>query len=200
MTTYSAHPLRSTLLLVLSLFMAACSQSYVVLLAEDDGRVGQVSVTTPAGTTLLDKASEGTEISGQPGKTFAVDPQRLERDFGAALASAPRKPVSFDLYFNKGGTELTAASAADIPKFFDEIKQRPAPDISVIGHTDTAGSAEDNERLSLNRAKATAELLKKNLPQVINITIDSHGEKNLLVPTPDNSAEPRNRRVEITVR
>jgi peptidoglycan-associated lipoprotein len=200
MTTYSAPPLRSTLPFALSLFLAACSQSYVVLLAEDDGRVGQVSVTTPAGTTLLGEASEGAEIGGRPGKTFTVDPQRLERDFGAALASAPRKPVSFYLYFSQGGTELTPASAAEIPKFFDEIKQRPAPDISVIGHTDTVGSAQDNERLSLDRAKATAELLKKNLPQVINITIDSHGEKNLLVPTPDNTAEPRNRRVEITAR
>jgi peptidoglycan-associated lipoprotein len=200
MTTYSAHPLRSTLPVALSLFLAACSPSYVVLLAEDDGRVGQISVTTPAGTTLLDKASEGVEIADRPGKTFAVDPQRLERDFGPALASAPKKPVSFYLYFNKGGTELTAASTAEIPKFFNEIKQRPAPDISVIGHTDTVGSAQDNERLSLDRAKATAELLKKNLPQVISITIDSHGEKNLLVPTPDNTAEPRNRRVEITAR
>lgn len=200
MTVYQAQTLRLTLFAVLSLYLSACSQSYVVLLAEDDGSVGRVSVTTDAGTTTLDKASEGVNIDNKPGKTFSVDPQRITRDFGPAIASTPKKPASFYLYFYEGGSQLTAASAAEIPKFFNEIKQRPAPDISVIGHTDTVGSAEDNERLSLQRAQATAEILKKNLPQVININIDSHGEKNLLIPTPDNTDEPRNRRVEITVR
>ena len=32
------------------------------------------------------------------------------------------------------------------------------------------------------------------------IEVGSHGESNLLVPTADNVNEPRNRRVEVTVR
>ena len=32
------------------------------------------------------------------------------------------------------------------------------------------------------------------------IEIESHGERDLLRKTPDNTAEPRNRRVEITIR
>jgi outer membrane protein OmpA-like peptidoglycan-associated protein len=32
------------------------------------------------------------------------------------------------------------------------------------------------------------------------MAIESHGERNLLVPTPDDTAEPGNRRVEITLR
>lgn len=200
MTTHQARTLRFTLSAFLSLYLSACAQSYVVLLAEDDGSVGQVSVTTDAGTTTLDQASEGVNMDDKSGKTFSVDPQQINRDFGPALAASPKKPASFYLYFHEGSSRLTEASAAEIPKFFNEIKQRPAPDISVIGHTDTVGSAQDNERLSLQRAQATAEMLKKNLPQVININIDSHGEKNLLIPTPDNTDEPRNRRVEITAR
>jgi peptidoglycan-associated lipoprotein len=34
----------------------------------------------------------------------------------------------------------------------------------------------------------------------IHITVVSHGERNLLIATPDNTPEPKNRRVEITVR
>jgi outer membrane protein OmpA-like peptidoglycan-associated protein len=33
-----------------------------------------------------------------------------------------------------------------------------------------------------------------------NVTEESHGEKNLLVPTADNVDEPGNRRVDVTVR
>ena len=32
------------------------------------------------------------------------------------------------------------------------------------------------------------------------LQVTSHGEKNLLVSTPDETEEPRNRRVEVTVR
>jgi outer membrane protein OmpA-like peptidoglycan-associated protein len=33
-----------------------------------------------------------------------------------------------------------------------------------------------------------------------NVTVDSHGEMNLLKPTADEVNEPANRRVEVTVR
>jgi outer membrane protein OmpA-like peptidoglycan-associated protein len=70
----------------------------------------------------------------------------------------------------------------------------------VIGHTDTVGDSRDNEQLSLARAKSIASLLKEAKLDADKIVVESHGEKNLLVPTPDNTDEPRNRRVEITVR
>lgn len=188
---------RLTLFAIIGL--SACSQSYVVLL-EDDGSVGKVQITTKEGTTLLEKAREGTEIGGKAGKTFEVSQAQIDQDFGAALASSPKKPVSFYLYFIEGSDRLTKASAADLPKILGEISRRPAPDISVIGHTDTVGNDQDNERLSLDRAKTIESLLKQNQLHVINFIVESHGEKNLLLPTPDNTDKPRNRRVEVTVR
>ena len=191
---------RLALVAILGAILSACSQSYVVLLEDDDGSVGKVRVTTNEGTTVLEKAREGAEIGATPGRTFAVSQRQIDQDFGAAIASSPKKPLSFLLYFKEGGVRLTAASAADIPKIYAEISRRPAPDLSVIGHTDTVGNDQDNERLSLSRAESTAALLKKNQLHVILITIESHGDKNLLVPTPDNTDEPRNRRVEVTIR
>ena len=41
----------------------------------------------------------------------------------------------------------------------------------------------------------------QNCPRAAHaLAIESHGERNLLVPTPDDTAEPGNRRVEITLR
>ena len=62
------------------------------------------------------------------------------------------------------------------------------------------GESDYNEQIALQRARSVAEIIRNAGIQVQALTIESHGERNLLVPTPDNTPEPRNRRVEITVR
>lgn len=188
------------LLAVLSLGGCAGKPSYVVLLPNDDGSIGKVQVTGRDGTTLLEKHREGTVIGGPAGKTFIVSDENLAKDFGVAMAASPKKPQSFLLYFETGGAKLTRESAASIPEILEEIGRRPAPDISIIGHTDTVGGDEENARLGLVRARSVAGLIDGARLSTVSISVESHGEKNLLVATPDNTAEPRNRRVEVMVR
>ncbi|RIX49004.1 MAG: OmpA family protein [Rhodocyclales bacterium GT-UBC] len=176
------------------------SKSYVVLLPDEDGSVGKVVVNNAQGTTVLQAPREGAQLGGAAGKTFVVEQAQIDRDFGVALAASPRKPATYLLYFETGGAALTAVSQADLPRIRDDIKGRPAPDISVIGHTDTAGDAEANYKLGLKRAQQVVDLLGKTNLSPERITVDSHGERNLLVKTPDGIDEPRNRRVEVNVR
>ncbi len=173
--------------------------SYVVLLDNADGTVGAVTVTGAKGTVLVDRMAQGALLDGS-GKAFAVEESRIRRDFNAALSSRPVAPVSFLLYFETGGANLTAESQALIPKVLAAAKGRPVPDISVIGHTDTEGDAESNEQLGLQRAQSIAKILTEAGLAVTAMAIESHGERNLLVRTPDNTAEARNRRVEISIR
>lgn len=175
--------------------------SYVVLLNNDDGSTGKVQLTTPAGSTVLDTNRQGSNFSGPAGQTFAVSQEKIDRDFGRALAAMPTKPVSFLLYFAAGGARLTPDSELVVRQILDAIKQRAEADISIIGHTDTAGDDAANERLGLERARFVGNLIgsASNIDRS-KVAIESHGEKNLLVSTPDNTSEPRNRRVEVTVR
>ena len=173
--------------------------SYVVLLDDADGTVGAISVSGPKGTVVVDRMAQGALLDGS-GKAFAVEESRIRRDFGAALASRPLAPLSFLLYFETGGARLTAESQALLPKVLAAVKGYPVPDVSVIGHTDTEGDAEGNEKLGLQRAQAIAAQLAEAGLAVTVVTIESHGERNLLVKTPDNTAEAKNRRVEITIR
>ena len=195
--------LSRVVLMALAFGLAGCAKNYVVLLPNDDGTTGKVVVAGREGVTLLEKGREGATIGGPAGKTFVVSDEQIAEDFGAALAASPQKPVSYLLYFEAGTDVLTPESQADLPKIFAEIRKRPAPDISVIGHTDTMGDADENTRLGLMRARSTAEMIGQlggSLIGADRISIESHGEKNLRVPTPDNTDEPRNRRVEVTVR
>ena len=183
------------------LLLNACSQSYVVLLAEDDGSLGKVHVTTQQGTTVLENNQEAVGLGKEVGKTFAVSEEQIKEDFGSALAASPQKPLSYYLYFEGGTATLTPESKADVPKIIEEIvRRRPAVDISIIGHTDTVGDDQLNAKLSLERAQSVAALFLEAMPDAGKVKVDSHGEKNLLIPTPDNTDEAKNRRVEVTVR
>jgi len=198
-TAIIGHTLQ-ILTLSASLSLAGCSQSYVVLLEQEDGSLGKVEITTPKGTTILENSREAVDMSTEAGKTFQVSEKKIKEDFGQALAASPEKPLSFYLYFEGGTATLTAESSADLPRIFAEIKRRPAVDISIIGHTDTVGDDKINARLSLQRAESVAALFTESVPDADRMTVDSHGEKNLLVQTPDNTDEPKNRRVEVTIR
>jgi outer membrane protein OmpA-like peptidoglycan-associated protein len=74
------------------------------------------------------------------------------------------------------------------------------PEIAVVGHTDTMGTAGSNIELGLRRANAIRSVLIDAGVDAALIEATSHGEADLLVKTADEVPEPRNRRVDITVR
>ena len=89
---------------------------------------------------------------------------------------------------------------ADMERVLAEVKRRPAPDVIVVGQTDRVGQVPDNDRLALRRAeKMRQELLRQGLP-ADSVQAAGRGEREPLVLTADEVAEPRNRRVEMLVR
>lgn len=120
--------------------------------------------------------------------------------FGRALEAQPERPAIFILHFKPDSDELTDESMSLVPAILDAVDLRRSVDTSVVGHTDTVGAREYNYELSRKRAQKIRDLLvsKGVDPDILDVT--SHGEENLLVPTGDETEEPRNRRVEVTVR
>ena len=173
----------------------------IILLPEADGSVGAVVVRQDGVEIVLDKPYASVVIEG-PGQVRQLirDPGLTKEKFSATLAALPPKPVSFLLYFLQGKDELTAESKKEVENMLTELAKRPAAEISVIGHTDTVGSVEFNDKLSLQRASRARQLLiDRGIPPV-SISIAGRGERELLVATPDDTHEPRNRRVEVDVR
>jgi outer membrane protein OmpA-like peptidoglycan-associated protein len=175
----------------------------VVLVPDpDDARAGAVTVTTPQGSVELAAANESTRVaSGQaPSAPAPMADDEIQRRFGGAMSARPLPPREFLLYFESGGDTLTAESLALVTDIVEAVRQRPAPDVSVIGHTDTTGEAAANIALGLQRATLIRDLLVTSGLDPSRVDVASHGETNLLVPTPDDTAEAKNRRVEVTVR
>ncbi len=172
-----------------------------VLMPGQDGKTGALSVESGGKQALLDQPYAAARVKA-PGRVEpgAVTEQEARQAFGAALAAQPDRPASFLLYFLEGRDELTPESKQVIGSILGELAKRPAPEIVVIGHTDRVGTVPYNDALSLRRAERMRdELVKAGIPAE-RITVAGRGEREPLVPTADEVAEPRNRRVEINVR
>lgn len=175
-------------------------QSYAVLLADDDGTTGAITVSGPRGTRLLDRAGQSARLDGSDEAPPETDPAQVRRTFAPAMAALPAAPEVFRLYFRTGAAALDPPSQRLIDTILAEARRRPGADVSIVGHTDTQGDAASNERLGRERAESIARLLRARGLEAVAITVVSHGESDLLVPTPDGTNEIRNRRVEVIVR
>ena len=124
----------------------------------------------------------------------------VTRLFGDALAALPPAPRQFTLNFRFESDALTEESTALVPDILRAVKELSVPEVVVVGHTDTMGDPRANLALGMKRALSVRDILIEAglAPSTINVT--SHGEADLLVKTPDDTPEPRNRRVQITVR
>jgi outer membrane protein OmpA-like peptidoglycan-associated protein len=172
-----------------------------VVVPAADGHIGKIVVTRGTESHLIDTAYGAQRVNGDGSVEKAtLTESDVRGSFGATLAALPGRAASFTLYFLEGKDELTPESSIELDKVFAELKRRPLPDIVVIGHTDTVGGLAYNDKLSLARAERMKELMVGlGIPQE-RIEAAGRGKRELLVPTDDNVAEPRNRRVEINVR
>jgi outer membrane protein OmpA-like peptidoglycan-associated protein len=178
-------------------------QDLVVLLPDPgDGTIGRAVVSNQAGAVDLTAARESTSVSlNQPPAPVTVMSQaEVRRLFGDALSALPPAPQHFILFFRFESDELTDESRAVLPQVLRAVKNRPVPEVAVVGHTDTMGTAASNIELGLRRANAIRSVLIDAGVDAALIEATSHGEADLLVKTTDEVPEPRNRRVDITVK
>jgi len=187
--------------IALAIFLNRGHEETVVLVPAPDGHIGTVVIERDGKKTTLNTAySSSRAVGAREVENATVSQEEVGREFADTLAAIPANPVKFTLYFITGTDELTDESKAELQGVLDELRRRPAPDILVIGHTDTVGSPVDNDALSLQRAQAMREeMLSLGIPPD-RIRASGRGERELLVPTEDGIDEPRNRRVEINVR
>jgi outer membrane protein OmpA-like peptidoglycan-associated protein len=179
------------------------AQSQTVLLPDSEsGAVGRVVVSNPSGSTDLSLARESTiATAGQaPAPAVILSEADVERMFGEALSALPPPPVRFTLYFQFDSDELTDESRGLVTQILQAVKDRPAPDVVVVGHTDTTGSSASNFGLGLKRANVVRNLLAEAGLNAPSVEVATLGETDPLVATADDVAEPRNRRVEIVIR
>ncbi len=102
--------------------------------------------------------------------------------------------------FAPGSAEIEQPGARAAVRVAAALYEVERTKIRLDGNTDTVGAAGRNMALSRRRAEAVARALVREGVRWEDIEIQAHGEMRLARPTPDETPEPLNRRVQIDMR
>jgi len=154
---------------------------------------GQQGASTPSAQEIQRELTRGIGVPPPQGQ------QPVTQQPGTALPPAAPS-IDLTVTFASGSATITPAGE----RVLAELGQALAsPELAryrfrLEGHTDTVGDARMNQGLSERRAAAVATwLVRRYRIQPDRLEAVGMGESALLVPTPDNTAELRNRRVRV---
>ena len=108
--------------------------------------------------------------------------------------------VAADVSFDANSAQLRPQALAALDKLADTLGDYNSTVIHVVGHTDTVGTPDYNQGLSERRAATVGDYLARRGVPPQRIREEGRGERELLVQTGDQVAEPRNRRVDIVIK
>jgi OOP family OmpA-OmpF porin len=116
-----------------------------------------------------------------------------------APAPAPAPSNDFTVYFDFDSWTLKAEQLKVLDQVIATARSGGQSNIVIVGHTDTSGSAEYNQALSVRRANVVVEALVQMGARRAAIRASGVGETDLAVQTGDNVKEAQNRRTVITL-
>ena len=171
-------------LLAAGIFAASASAQNV---PSPDQIIKSLTPTGPSGPTRGIRLQPAT---GNTGSTAAAQPSTARQ--------APA--ISLTVQFATGSAELTPEATQVLDNLGKALSDRTLASyrFRIEGHTDTVGTRPYNKELSDRRATAVVDYLAGNFHvdrgrmQAIGM-----GEDGLLVQTPDQTPEQRNRRVQV---
>ena len=144
---------------------------------------------TPAAVTPSQQGPQAAQPGAAPEPATA-----------AGTAQQPPPSVNLTVQFKTNSAELTPPARHTL----DELgRALSSPTLApyhfrIEGHTDTVGSRDANRALSERRAAAVVDYLSNRFGvDRARLEAVGLGEDNLLVSTPPQTPEPRNRRVQV---
>jgi OOP family OmpA-OmpF porin len=139
--------------------------------------------------SALDTSLPALESAARPA------PPPMPAPAPAPVTQAP--PADYTVYFDFDSWTLTAEDLKVLTDVIDTARSGGQSHITVVGHTDTSGAADYNQRLSVHRANVVVEALVDMGARRSAIAASGVGESDLAVQTEDGVKEGKNRRAVI---
>ena len=126
------------------------------------------------------------------------DLEAVEPVAAVAPISKPKaQSVQFIVYFGTDKSSLDTDAQAVINEAKAAAQKLGNPLVKISGHADSVGAMEYNQMLSELRAASVAKVLEASGVPIRATATEAHGQTQPAVMTADETAEPRNRRVEL---
>lgn len=159
-----------------------------------------------AGNTAL-----GAVIGGAVGGTAgAFIGRKMDRQAAEIKQTVPGATVTregegiivkFDsgILFDVDKTALKSAAQTNLENLATSLKNNPQTNISIIGHTDSTGSASHNMDLSVRRAQAVKSYITTNGVDGSRLSTVGKGKTEPIADNATVEGRAQNRRVEIVI-
>ena len=107
--------------------------------------------------------------------------------------------IPSDISFAVGRSDIQSNFAPVLDQFAQSLRNNPATEVRIVGHTDSSGSDAVNNPLSVDRAASTRSYLASRGVDSRRITFDGMGERDPIATNDTAEGRARTRRVEIFV-
>lgn len=165
-----------------------------------------IAALKPTGN-LAAGATRGIKLGGAPSARdiVATKPAATGAPAPRPAASTAQTPdgapsVNLTVNFPTGSAELTTAARASLDSLGKALASNDLATFRfrIEGHTDNVGARNENRRLSQRRAEAVVVYLaSQHGVNASRLEAVGMGQEHLLVETPPQTPEARNRRVQV---
>lgn len=196
--------------LALGIMCTGCSslnktQKGAAIGAGAGGTIGAL-IGHSAGNTALG-AIIGGAVGGTAGALIGhkMDKQAAEIKQTVPGATVVRQGegilVKFDsgILFDVDKTDLKAAAKSNLTNLAASLQNNAQTNITIIGHTDTTGTASHNMDLSIRRAEAVRSYITANNVSSSRLSTLGKGSTEPIASNSTASGRTQNRRVEIVI-
>lgn len=173
----------------LARFSASANGNFMLTLSQD--RSYQFFIEHPdyvyysgrwEGSTLIQKGMEG--------QNFEFEMQKPEP------SDTAKTFVLQNLFFASNSSKILPSSQSEIEKLYELLIQNPTLGLEIHGHTDQVGSAQANQILSLQRAKAVHDVLLAKGISADRLRFKGYGESQPKTEEKSEADRAQNRRTE----
>ncbi len=150
--------------------------------------------STPAGRSV---DAQGCELDGdKDGVVDALDKCPKSAEGVKVDVNGCAESIILNIKFENASSVIDEKASPQLQEYVDFMKRNSAYDVTIIGHTDSRGSAAYNQKLSQQRAEAVKEKLVEGGIEASRIQTVGEGENSPIAD--NNTAEGRaeNRRIE----
>ena len=182
--------------------LALAALAALALLMFLRGRTTRSVQNTPS--QAVDATKEALSKVELPGGGNISVPQgsinyNLARFLGDPSATVPKNFVFDHLNFQTASTQLTPESVGTVNDLAQVLKAYPNAQVQLVGHTDSTGTAETNQSLSLDRANAVKSLRVAQGVAADRVSTTGSGQDRPVASNDTEEGRARNRRLELNV-